>query len=630
MNRADFTALRDAVEHGRTDLADRLVSYRVDNAIIMAAGYSARCMPLSEVMPKGLFRVRGERLIERQIEQLRAAGIDEIIVVTGYKHEMFDYLRDKYGVVLRVNEDYSRYNNIASLYAVREYLANSYILCCDNYYADNVFHRYVYEPYYSCVYTDRFCDEFCVTDLSEDGHIREIVRGGGNCWFTIGDCYFDRHFSSVFVRHLEREWADRETRNLLMDEFHIRHIEELPLYMEKREAGRVLEFDTVEEFRAFDPDFDRFISENIDRNNPVNQTVMKFSDVRSYHSVPTEQQYGRLHLNENLFGPSPRCMEVLKSITAEDLYLYDLRKKDSLAEALSRQIGISENNLFIHNGSAEVIKSIFAILLNEGDRVLIPAPGWSYYRSVADARFAKCVEYRVVEDGDSYRFDVADILQKAKEQSPKIIVITLPQMPTGCGMAQEDVRGIIRENPGSVILLDEAYWGWGDNSNLFERELVMTFSNVIISRTFSKYYGLANIRIGYGLCSYPLKKTVGLDLPLFRASGISRKIAVAAIEDPEYYDRMRAKAIAVREWFISEINKINGAKAYRSLSNFVFIRLEHANPYVVRAFMEENGILIRLFTDRDALRLRITVGPRDIMERVLIQLKKALRESNHE
>lgn len=630
MNRIDFIALRDAVEHGQTELADKLANYKVDNAIIMAAGYSARCMPLSEVMPKGLFRVKGELLIERQIKQLKAVGIDKIIIVTGYKHEMFDYLRDKYGVVLKVNEKYSEYNNISSLYAVKDYLANSYILCCDNYYTDNVFHKYVYESYYSCVFTEKFCDEFCVTDISRDGHIRKIVRGGANCWFTIGDCYFDRHFSSVFVKYLEKEWADPETRNLLMDEFHIRHIGELPLYMEKREPGKVLEFDTVEELRAFDPNFDQFINENIDQNNAVNQTMMKFSDVKSYHSVPTEQQYGRLHLNENLFGPSPKCMEELKNVTVEDLYLYDLRKKDTLVEALSKQIGVSENNIFIHNGSAEVIKSIFAILLNAGDKVLIPTPGWSYYKSVADAKFAQCVMYRVEEYGDSYHFDVSDILQKAKEQSPKIIVITSPQMPTGCEISKEDVHKIIQANPGSVILLDEAYWGWGDKSNTFERELVMNYSNVIISRTFSKFYALANIRIGYGLCSYPLKKTVGLDLPLFRASGISRKIAQAAIGDCEYYDHIRLQTILIREWFISEINKIEGAKAYKSSSNFVFIKLAHANPYVVRAFMEENGILIRLFTDKDALRLRITVAPRDIMERVLIQLKKALGELDYE
>ena len=97
-----------------------LERYKVDNAIIMAAGYSARCMPLSNVMPKGLFRVKGEILIEREIEQLKQAGVDNIIVVTGFMQEKFRYLQEKYNVHLINNPDYDKYNNMASLYAARE------------------------------------------------------------------------------------------------------------------------------------------------------------------------------------------------------------------------------------------------------------------------------------------------------------------------------------------------------------------------------------------------------------------------------------------------------------------------------------------------------------------------------
>ena len=111
---------------------NKLKPYKVDNAIIMAAGYSARCMPLSNVLPKGLFRVKGEILIEREIRQLQEAGVKEIIVVTGFMQEKFQYLRDKYGVILIHNDDYDKYNNIASLYKAQNYMKNSYILCYDN------------------------------------------------------------------------------------------------------------------------------------------------------------------------------------------------------------------------------------------------------------------------------------------------------------------------------------------------------------------------------------------------------------------------------------------------------------------------------------------------------------------
>lgn len=628
MNKADFMKLREDVESGRADAVSvgKIVNYKVDNAIIMAAGYSARCMPLSEIMPKGLFRVKGEFLIERQIKQLKEAGIHQIIVVTGYKHEMFEFLKEKYDVILLYNNDYSRYNNIASLYMAKEYLANSYILCCDNYYMENVFHEYVYEPYYSCIYSEKFCDEFCVTKVSTDGYIEQIIRGKDQSWFTIGDCYFDRAFSRIFLKYLEEEWNDEATRNLLMDEFHIRHIDSLPLYMEKREKGSILEFDTINEILAFDPDFKQFEEENLNKSDAINQVVTRFSEIKSYHSVPTEQMFGRLHLNENLFKPSPQCLEVLKHIVLEDLYLYDLKNSDELIVALARYTRIPENNIFVHNGSSEVIKSIFAILLGEGDTVLVPNPGWSYYKSVADAKFSKCIEYAVKEGEDSYYYDIEDILRKSKEHHPRIIVLTSPQMPTGCMISYEDIRNIVENNSQSVIMLDEAYWGYGDDSNEFEHDLVMSYSNVVISRTFSKFYGLANIRIGYGMCSYPLRQAIGLDLPLFRACGISRKIALAAIEDVDYYHMMKQETLQVRNWFSEEVNKLPGVKAYRTGANFVFIKIEKADANRVRAFMEENGILIRLFRDRDALRLRITIAPREMMERVLIQLKYALEQ----
>lgn len=614
-------------ENGITGEGMKLLTpFRVDNAIIMAAGYSARCMPLSNVMPKGLFQIKGEILIEREIRQLIEAGIEQIIVVTGFLAEKFEYLKRRYGVILLENKDFDKYNNMASLYVAQKYMKNSYILCSDNYYEENVFHKYVYTPYYSCVYSDSYCDEFCVLKTDENDYISDIHRGGERAWYTIGDCYFDEKFSKKFCSFMNAEWDNCQVRNMLMDDFHIRHIKDLPLRKKERPKGSILEFDTLEEIKEFDSKFQDFINENLDRDNTVIQVFSKYSDVKSYHSVPTEQLSGRLHLNENLFMPSPKCLEVLKDISMEDLYLYDLSNSDDLLDKLASSTGISSNNIFIHNGSAEVIKSIFSVLLNEKDTVLIPEPGWSYYKSVADEKFAKCICYEVREAEKSYEYNVEDLLEKAKCSMPKVIVVTSPQMPTGCTIACEDIERIIQENSNSVIMIDEAYWGYGNDDNIFEKKLITKYSNVVITRTFSKFYGLANIRIGYGLCSYPLRRTIGLDLPLFRACGISRKIAIAAIEDKDYYEKMKKESNEIRDWFTDELNKIADVKAFRSESNYVFVKLLHADADKVRAYMEENNILIRLFRDKDALRLRITVGPKDIMERVLYQLKQALKQ----
>ena len=247
-------------KHGLTlEGEKKLAPYKVDNAIIMAAGYSARCMPLSNVMPKGLFQVKGEILIEREIRQLMEAGVTNIIIVTGFLSEKFDYLKEKYGVSVIINKDYDKYNNIASLYAAQKYMKNSYILCSDNYYEDNVFHKYVYISYYSCVYSEAYCDEYCVMDTDENGMILDIHRGGERAWYTIGDCYFDAKFSDKFCRFMNEEWGNSQIRNMLMDDFHIRHIKDLPLKKQERPKNSILEFDTLEEIKEFDPEFNDFI-----------------------------------------------------------------------------------------------------------------------------------------------------------------------------------------------------------------------------------------------------------------------------------------------------------------------------------------------------------------------------------
>jgi len=489
MKESEFNMLREKaerdVEISETE-KELLKPYQVDNAIIMAAGYSARCMPLSNVIPKGLFRVRGELLIEREIEQLLEAGIENIIVVTGFMHEKFEYMKDKYGVTLVYNKDFDKYNNMSSLYAAQQYMGNSYILCSDNYYENNVFHKYMFESCYSCIYSEQYCDEFCVTAVDGQNYIKAIHRGGEKSWYTIGDAFFDKAFSEKFCELMNEEWGDAHTRNMLMDDFHIKHIGELMLKKIERPGHSILEFDTLEEIKDYDPQFSEFIRENLDSSNPIIKTFTKYSDVKSYHSVPTEQLSGRLHLNENLFGPSPKCFEVIKKITMEDLFLYDLSNRDYLTEEISSATGISANNIFVHNGSSEVIKSIFSILLNEDDTVLVSAPGWSYYKSVADAKFAKCITYEVYETADSYRYNLEDLLEKAEKYHPKIIVMTTPHMPTGCGIARSDIEKVIRQHEDSVIMLDEAYWGYGDDTNLFEKEIITRYSNVVITRTFSR------------------------------------------------------------------------------------------------------------------------------------------------
>lgn len=226
---------------------------KVDNAIIMAAGTSSRFAPLSYEKPKALIEVRGEVLIERQIRQLREAGIEEVVVVTGYKAEQFEYLKDKYGVVLINNPYYLTRNNNSSIYAAREYIKNSYICSSDNYFITNPFESDVDESYYAAVYMEGQTGEWCI--LEEDGWIKDVKVGGQDSWVMLGHVFWSESFSRYFLHILEDEYEWPETADKLWETIYIEHINELPMKIRKYPADFIFEFDTLDELREFDDSY---------------------------------------------------------------------------------------------------------------------------------------------------------------------------------------------------------------------------------------------------------------------------------------------------------------------------------------------------------------------------------------
>lgn len=227
------------------------MSYTVDNAVIMAAGVSSRFAPLSYEKPKALVEVNGEILIERQIRQLKEAGIHEIIVVVGYMKEKMSYLKDKWGVQVVENSNYLTRNNNASIYAVKEYLRNTYICSADNYFSRNPFEKEVDDPYYAAVYADGTTKEWCM-QIDEDGYICDVQIGGANAWYMLGHVFWNEAFSQKFIEILDAEYDLPETANLLWESIYMRHLDALKLKMRKYDNNIIFEFDSLDELRAFD------------------------------------------------------------------------------------------------------------------------------------------------------------------------------------------------------------------------------------------------------------------------------------------------------------------------------------------------------------------------------------------
>ena len=243
----------DAVQ--RAQAAARLAPYRVTNAVLMAAGRGSRLAPITDHTPKGLLRVRGEVLVERQIAQLRAAGIADIYLVVGYLKEQFSYLASDPHIHLVDNEDYHCCNNTSSLFRVLDVLDNTYICSADNYFTENVFTPYVYRSYYASVYGDAPSEEYYLT-VDDDGRITDVQIGGAHGWYMMGHVYFARAFSEKFRTLLRHAYeTDAAVHEMLWEQFYMQHLNELILYRKCYPQGIIYEFDTLSDILAFDHDF---------------------------------------------------------------------------------------------------------------------------------------------------------------------------------------------------------------------------------------------------------------------------------------------------------------------------------------------------------------------------------------
>ena len=243
-----------------------LEPYRVNNAVILAAGASTRFIPLSLEQPKGLFEVKGEKLSERQIQQLQEAGIKNIIVVIGYKKEMFYYLEDKYGVKFIINDTFNIKNNIESLYLAREELKNTYVCVSDSYFVENPFHQFEYQTFNAGISVKKEMNEI-YADTDSDGRIIAMEKGRSQGQILLGHAFWRKDFSDAFVALAE---ADREVgkyNNEFWERLVKDYLNELPpMYFKEYTASSIFEFDYFEELREFDVQYLGYTHSEIIRN----------------------------------------------------------------------------------------------------------------------------------------------------------------------------------------------------------------------------------------------------------------------------------------------------------------------------------------------------------------------------
>jgi len=242
-----------------------LESRKVDAAVIFAAGFGSRFVPLTLETPKGLLPVFGERMLERQIRQLNEVGVTEIYVMVGYLKEKFEYLIDKFGVKLIYNPEYATKNNLSTFLCAGDIFAakNCYLLPSDNWLKDNMFHTYEPDSWYSCAYADGKTKEWCIT-TNKKQQITDIQIGGADAWTMIGPAYLTKEFSQKFITVAEQYYNAPGTEQdywetILVDWLHgnksvvnLKASECPVMYANCRPDGEIHEFECLEELRAFD------------------------------------------------------------------------------------------------------------------------------------------------------------------------------------------------------------------------------------------------------------------------------------------------------------------------------------------------------------------------------------------
>lgn len=253
-----------------------LEPYRMDCAVILAAGFGSRFVPLTFETPKGLLEVFGERMIERQIRQLHEAGVTDITIVVGYLKEKFEYLIDRYGVKLLYNPEYASRNNLASVYHARKVMEgrNVYLLASDHWMRNNLFHAYECGSWYAAAYMEGETSEWCFT-LDKKGRVLDVTAGGRDAWVMYGPACLTKEYLARFLPVLELYYHLPGT-----EQFYWEHVcQELlngtasrrcaaagtdsrglefsvpELYANFLPADSVYEFENLEELRRFDPKY---------------------------------------------------------------------------------------------------------------------------------------------------------------------------------------------------------------------------------------------------------------------------------------------------------------------------------------------------------------------------------------
>ncbi len=334
-------------------------------------------------------------------------------------------------------------------------------------------------------------------------------------------------------------------------------------------------------------------------------------DLKPY--VPGEQPrmpgLVKLNTNESPVGPSPRVLDAIRAEAGETLRLYPDPESTRLREALAAYHNVRPEQVFVGNGSDEVLAHAFAALLKHDAPLLFPDITYSFYPVYCEL-FG--IAYETVALDAVMRIRIADYRRRAGA-----IILANPNAPTGIALSRAEIAALLDEHADVPVVIDEAYVDFGAETAI---PLITSHQNLLVVHTMSKSRALAGLRVGYALGDTALIDALNRVKNSFNSYPLGRPAqagAIAALADEAYFQQSRATIIAAREKLRQGLTAL-GFEVLPSAANFVFTRHPSHKGAALAAALRERAVLVRHFTaPRIADYLRITVGSDEQIDKLL-------------
>ena len=331
---------------------------------------------------------------------------------------------------------------------------------------------------------------------------------------------------------------------------------------------------------------------------------------------PKIQNLLKLNTNENPYPPSPKVVDAVQAVLAHQadaLRLYPDPDATALKQAIAKQQNVDVSQVFVGNGSDEVLAHIFKAFFIQQEPILYPDITYSFY-PVYSQFFG--VQTKQIPLNEKFEIDISDY-----EQENGGIIITNPNAPTSIALGLDKIEQVLKANPNRVIVIDEAYVDFGAKSAV---ELVSRYENLVVCQTTSKSRSLAGLRVGFAIGQAHLIAALEAVKNSFNSYPIDRfaiAAAVASFEDQDYFQEQCEKVIASREKLVANLTEL-GFNVLPSKANFIFATHSLHDAAQLAEKLREQGIIVRYFNKpRINQFLRITIGTDEQNQRLVDTLK---------